>query len=142
MPKLVLFDFGAMREVPENFATNFIGLLKAAHSNHDSEIIKYGTGLKYLREDDPDSLKQTYIEICKLIIEPFSDRLYSWKKSDLPKRVAKAGTQLVKTFKLRTPPREAIFLDRKLGGTFIFLSVLGFEENSYQWLKNKIESFS
>ena len=28
------------------------------------------------------------------------------------------------SFKLRPPPREIVFLDRKMGGIFIFLSVL------------------
>jgi hypothetical protein len=32
--------------------------------------------------------------------------------------------QLAMSFKLRPPPREILFLDRKMGGIFIFLAVL------------------
>ena len=53
--------------------------------------------------------------------------------------VAKAGTYIAKNFKLRTPPKEAIFLDRKLAGAFFFLSVIDFKANTYDWLKNKLE---
>jgi len=49
---------------------------------------------------------------------------YIWGDSDLPKRVAKKGAQLVVSARFRSPPREIVFLDRKLGGIFIFLSVL------------------
>jgi hypothetical protein len=38
--------------------------------------------------------------------------------------VAKAVSRIATTYRLRTPPRELVFLDRKLGGVFIFLSVL------------------
>jgi hypothetical protein len=59
----------------------------------------------------------------QLILEPF-DGMYDWGASDLPKRVATLGKHIAFNYKLRTPPRELVFLDRKLGGAFIFLSAL------------------
>lgn len=150
-PKLVLFDFGAMRIVPDDFAKNFKGILKASALEKNTEkIILYGIELKYLLESDAKKLKQEYVDICNLITEPFSgdtslefglpDGGYKWKNSDLPKRVAVAGSQIAKNFKLRIPPKESVFLNRKLGGAFIFLSVLGFQANSRHWLEEKLAS--
>ncbi|RYF09164.1 MAG: hypothetical protein EOO40_07385 [Deltaproteobacteria bacterium] len=53
-----------------------------------------------------------------------ADGTYDWGRSDLAKRVARRGAQVALSFKLRAPPRESLFLDRKLGGMFIMLSAL------------------
>lgn len=142
--KLVLFDFGAMRIVPDDFGTNFKGLLKAGAVDESSDdIIEYGTNLGYLETDDSKALKEAYVKICMLITEPFrssgnefytENGGYLWQKTDLPKRVTKAGTYIAKNFKLRIPPKETVFLDRKLGGAFIFLSVIDFQANTNVWL--------
>ena len=72
------------------------------------------------------------LEPCEHITEK---KEYIWNKTDLPKRATKAGTDIAKSFKLRTPPKESLFLDRKLGGTFIFLSVIGFKAYTDEWIR-------
>jgi hypothetical protein len=52
------------------------------------------------------------------------DGRYRWGQSDLPRRVLRQGSELALRARLRTPPREMIFLDRKLGGLFFFLATL------------------
>ena len=79
-----------------------------------------------MREGDPEEQRQAFVDLCFLFTEPFSQgAAYDWGKSDLPKRVATQGSQLVFSMKLGEPPRELVFLDRKLGGIYIFLAVLG-----------------
>ncbi len=150
--KLVLLDFGAMREVPKSYGESYLGMVKASLAGEKENIIKYGTELGYLKPEDPQELKDIYVELCLMIQEPFSDRSsgdsfrnndgeYSFKDTDLPKRVAQKGTTIAKKFPLRAPPKESIFLDRKLGGTFVFLSVLGFEANAESWMNEKLSNF-
>ena len=57
------------------------------------------------------------------------DGTYNWKQTDLPGRVVKKAMQF-KNFDLRSPPQEILFLDRKTGGVFIFLSVLSADINA------------
>lgn len=147
--KLVLFDFGAMRVVPDEFSKNFKGLLKAGALEESKEqITLYGTELGYLFKGDSEDLINSYAKLCNLITEPFRNGSgafytenggYLWQKTDLPKRVAKAGTCIAKNFNLRTPPREAVFLDRKLAGAFIFLSVIDFQANTNDWLREVLQ---
>lgn len=151
-PKLVLFDFGAMRKVPQEYGENYLGMVKSSLKGDEEGIIKYGTKLKYLMPDDPQELKDIYVELCKLIQEPFKGTSnkspftneageYKFKETDLPKRVASKGAYIAKNFTLRAPPKESIFLDRKLGGTFVFLSVLGFHANAEKWMADKLSQF-
>ncbi len=138
-----------MRVVPDDFSKNFKGLLQAgAIDESNKDIKKHGTNLGYLEDGDPEELIEAYTDICTLITEPFRsgpgdnytpEGGYLWKTTDLPKRVTEAAKYIAKNFKLRTPPREAVFLDRKLGGAFIFLSVIGFQANTNKWLKETLK---
>ncbi|NCN95267.1 MAG: AarF/ABC1/UbiB kinase family protein [Bdellovibrionales bacterium] len=147
--KIVLFDFGAIRTVPEKFLTSYKKLMQAGLSRDGSLILEAGRDLNLLLDEDPETLNQKYVDLCLLITEPFSlpdwesvpenlmseDGSYDWANSDLPKRVAKKGSEIAFNFKLRSPPRETVFLDRKLGGVFIFLKVLGCKLETRSLLK-------
>jgi predicted unusual protein kinase regulating ubiquinone biosynthesis (AarF/ABC1/UbiB family) len=123
--RLVLLDFGAVREVPEDFLTSYSLLVEGGLRGDPRRIEKGGRQLGLLLPDDPLDLVEDYISLCLLLVEPFNSKGdYDWGSSDLPRRVAKAVSRIATTYRLRTPPRELVFLDRKLGGVFIFLSVL------------------
>lgn len=121
--RLVLLDFGAVREVPEDFLKSY-GLLIQGGVRLDERLIeKGGRRLKLLLPEDTLELVKDYIDLCFALVEPFQG-IYDWGASDLPKRVAAKVSKIAFSYKLRSPPRELVFLDRKLGGVFIFLSVL------------------
>ncbi len=136
--QFILLDFGAVRELPLSFLEHYRNMIRGAFSRDSLKIEKAAIQIGFLMEEDSAELKKLFVEFCDLIMEPFlsakvtgapphlfdSDGAYLWSESDLPKRVAKKGAQMAIAFKLRTPPREIVFLDRKLGGIFIFLSVL------------------
>ncbi len=139
--QLVLYDFGAMKKVPSQFGIPFRKMVTGAALKNEARILQSGIEMGYVLADDDKDLKQSYIQLCLMIGEPFHgdtkspfvdpDTLgYDWKASDLPLRVAEEGQKLAKKFKLRVPPKESLFLDRKLGGTFVFLSVLGLKANA------------
>ncbi len=121
--RLVLLDFGAARGVPDEFLKSYLLLMEGGFNRDPRLIEKGGRQLGLLQPDDPMALVDDYIKICNLITEPFHGS-YDWGNSDLPKRTAVAVTHIAGSYKLRAPPRELVFLDRKLGGVFIFLSVL------------------
>jgi predicted unusual protein kinase regulating ubiquinone biosynthesis (AarF/ABC1/UbiB family) len=146
--RIVLLDFGAVRKLPKSFWNLYLELVAGAHERDPERLIRGATEMGFLTADDSDELKKNFVEFCYLITEPFyspggwpEDRVndddsiapkelfdhqgaYIFGGSDLPKRVAKKGALLAVSARFRSPPREIVFLDRKLGGIFIFLSVL------------------
>ena len=124
--RLALFDFGAVREVPVNFLLNYARLVEGSLLGRDSLIEAGGRGLGLLLDGDSPALVTDYVNLCRLLTEPFdaNQGAYDWGGSTLPKRVTTAVTKIASSYKMRAPPRELVFLDRKLGGVFIFLSVL------------------
>lgn len=124
--RLVLFDFGAVRAVPTNFLKSYYNLVQGSMFSDPRLIEKAGRMLGLLLPEDSLDLVDDYVKLTTLIIEPFEEKSgeYHWGTSDLPKRVAVQATKIAGSYHLRAPPRELVFLDRKLGGVFIFLSVM------------------
>lgn len=137
--QLVLLDFGAVRSYQTQFMTGYLRLIKAALLRDSKALEEASLDLKFIEQTDSVELKRLFEEFCLMTVEPFldpqdpkarfmnSEGAYNWKQSDLPKRLTQRALQIIKGFPLRTPPRELIFLDRKTGGVFVFLSVLKVE---------------
>jgi predicted unusual protein kinase regulating ubiquinone biosynthesis (AarF/ABC1/UbiB family) len=136
--QLVLFDFGATREYDDEFVSSYRQMIKGLIINDQKMFRKGATDLKFIDPSDDPELVKLFVDFCVESVEPFlapedprvppgtfdSDGNYDWKNTDLPQRLSKKVFKMIRQFKWRTPPREIIFLDRKTGGVFIFLSVL------------------
>jgi predicted unusual protein kinase regulating ubiquinone biosynthesis (AarF/ABC1/UbiB family) len=122
--RLVLLDFGAVRKFPQSFLKPYYKMVRGAFARDRALLVEGARALGFVEEGDSAELLDHFAKLCFLIGEPFHSRDYDWAASDLPKRVAAQGAQMALSFKLRAPPREVVFLDRKMGGIFIFMSVL------------------
>lgn len=137
--QLVLLDFGATREVPESYVRTYRRMMRGCLYDDRQDILDAGLELGLVHHDDPASAETSFVDMCRLISEPFSspqtpgrnealflpNGAYNYAQSDLPKRVAMRGRQLGMLRGVRVPPPETLFLDRKLAGTFHFLVALG-----------------
>lgn len=123
--QLVLLDFGATRKYPKEFLDPYHQMIRSLFFKDKEGLSEAAHQLKFLAETDNPELKQLFEDFCLMTLEPFTDdEDYDWGASDLPQRLAKKVFQMIQKFELRPPPREILFLDRKTGGVFIFLSVL------------------
>jgi predicted unusual protein kinase regulating ubiquinone biosynthesis (AarF/ABC1/UbiB family) len=136
--QIILLDFGATREYPEDFMIPYRRMVKGSLYNDQQLLRSAALQLKFISAGDKPRLLELFENFCLETVEPFityddprntlgqidADGNYDWKKTDLPQRLSKKVFQIAREFSLRTPPREIIFLDRKTGGVFIFLSIL------------------
>jgi predicted unusual protein kinase regulating ubiquinone biosynthesis (AarF/ABC1/UbiB family) len=137
--QLVLLDFGAVCEYDKNFLQAYRGMIRASLFRDQEAHRETSLGLKFIAADDDPELLRLFEEFCWMTVEPFmtaedphvpkglmdAEGRYDWRASDLPKRLTAKALKIIRGFPLRTPPREVVFLDRKTGGVFIFLSILG-----------------
>ncbi len=135
--RLVLLDFGACRSFPEPFMDSYKKMIKGSITGDRDLFFTGAKGLGFVIDTDRDDYIKAFTTFCDETVEPFwttddprntadkvnADGRYKWAKTDLPSRVVKKAIQF-KNFDLRTPPKDILFLDRKTGGVFIFLSVL------------------
>ncbi|MBP6219212.1 MAG: AarF/ABC1/UbiB kinase family protein [Oligoflexales bacterium] len=137
--RLVLFDFGAVREFPRTYIDPFAKLVGAALTGDKESLIKAGLTLGFLRSEDPQNMLDLFFQMSMTAIEPFTEayasspidgtkldpKAYDWGTSELLKQTTALVKDAAFTFKLRPPPREAVFLDRKMIGIYVILSKLG-----------------
>ncbi len=136
--QIVLYDFGATRAYGLEFIGPYQRMIGAALLADEAGLRAAAEELQFLDPNDKAELRALFEEFCFEFVEPFltpeDPRLppnvmddegnYDWKNTDLPQRLSKKIFAVIRQHAWRTPPREVIFLDRKTGGVFIFMSVL------------------
>ncbi len=150
--QLILFDFGATRKYDKSFIVPYLNMVKAAYFNDSEALTRHALELNFIQNNDQPELKKVFTDFCLETVEPFllpddprnkgqinSAGEYDWKNTDLPQRLSKKVFLVINQFTWRTPPEEILFLDRKTGGVFVFLSTLKAKMNSRDLLKPYIE---
>jgi predicted unusual protein kinase regulating ubiquinone biosynthesis (AarF/ABC1/UbiB family) len=139
--QLVLLDFGATRKFSQTFLNDYYDFVWTAFDFDRASMRRACIRLGFLMETDDDEQVGYIIDIARLVLEPFlspnpdmpnlwtSKGSYRWGVSDLPARATSKGFKAAYAMKFRSPPREVLFLHRKLGGVFTFLSVCKAELN-------------
>ncbi|MDT0619431.1 AarF/ABC1/UbiB kinase family protein [Salinisphaera sp. P385] len=132
--QIVLLDFGAVREFEPTFLQSYFDIVRGAFDGQPERLVRGAVGIGLLRPDSPQQVYDAFVEVGMLMIEPFSEdaptRLlteagaYRWGDSDLPRRTSTAISRAAISRWFRIPPREIVFLHRRLGGVFVLLAVL------------------
>ena len=134
----VLLDWGAVRRFDEEFVVKYRRLIQGALEENSELVIEAAKAIGFLDIDASEKLVKAFTAITFMAVEPWLppkdarvpahlvDRngCYIWSKSDLPTRITTLAAKYALSFKVRAPPREVLFLDRKIGGIFIMMKVL------------------
>ncbi len=141
--KLVLLDFGAVRELSQSFQKALQRTILAAHLADRDGVIQGATQLGCLQSDSVLSVQDSFADFCILLMEPFkTDHTdtpsfaltkrgeYNWQGSQLLKRVGKVGAKAIITEGFTSPPKEFALIARKLSGVFTFITALEAEFNA------------
>ncbi|MGE6327306.1 ABC1 kinase family protein [Psychrobacter pacificensis] len=143
MDKLVLLDFGAIRQFDSNLLTIARGLLRAGyHHNHQAMTLAM-TGYDFF-DSMSDKVRSDIASLFLLATEPFSDpeknddiptdcldeqNRYIWANSKLHSRLSTKATRAMQSFEFNLPPKEFMFISRKFIGAYTFLTVLDAHTN-------------
>lgn len=132
--QLVCIDFGAVRGFEPDFLEGYYDIVVGAYRQDRERLIRGAKGIGLLRPDSPRHVLDAFAEVGFLMIEPFADEppaelvradgAYRWGESDLPWRVSRAISRAAISRWFRIPPREIVFLHRRLGGVFVLMAVL------------------
>jgi predicted unusual protein kinase regulating ubiquinone biosynthesis (AarF/ABC1/UbiB family) len=135
--KLVLLDFGACRDYPEQISKGYRLLLSAAVQNDRVGMELAMRQIGFFSQDILPGQKQAILALVQLISEPVQqNRAYAFGQTDLAQRVRKAGTALsMQQNYWHTPPVAAIFLHRKMAGFYLLAARLNARVNVRQLLE-------
>jgi predicted unusual protein kinase regulating ubiquinone biosynthesis (AarF/ABC1/UbiB family) len=146
--QIVLLDFGAVQTYSAKFLDPVIQMIRASYEGDLPAVIDGGVKLHFMSEEWPPEVLDKFGSVCMSVLEPLSrDRSqwpdyavndkgqYRWKQSDLPSRVARQAARSAISRYFKVPPKEFVFLNRKLIGVYTFIAVLKAEFNGEDLLQ-------
>lgn len=136
--RIVLLDFGATRIFGRGFVDNYANIVRGGVQRDRDQIVRGACGIGLMSEDFPKSVLDAFAQMCEMITEPFAGNdpgrvpahllnargEYKWGESDLPMRAGQLAAKNAFSKHFRVPPREIVFLHRRLSGVFIMLATL------------------
>ncbi len=124
--KIVLFDFGATREITASLSDAYLSLFKAGSNNDREGVLNAATAIGYFKDALKDDYKERVIDLFLMACEPLRyNGEFDFKNSELASNIKDAGLQLsAQSQQWHTPPVDALFIHRKLAGLYLIAARL------------------
>lgn len=133
--KLVLLDFGAIKQFDDKLLTIAKNLLTAGYYQDKSMMKVAMTGYPFfdnLTGKPRDDVADVFLVACEPFANPDKlgdDKLdngqrYIWAQSNLYQRVMDSAKDGMKSLEFSLPPKEMMFISRKFIGAYALLSAL------------------
>ncbi|MCH7304063.1 AarF/ABC1/UbiB kinase family protein [Acinetobacter sp. NIPH 1869] len=141
--KIVLLDFGAIRQFDNNLLTVARNLIHAGYDHDKNAMVNAMTGYDFF-DAMPESVKPGMADVFLIATEAFScpsnnpdmpvgimddQNRYDWKKSQLHNRVMQQAGQSMASRYFSVPPKEFMFISRKFIGAYTFMTVIEAKTN-------------
>ena len=125
--RLILLDFGATRAYAPATVAAYRRLMEAAAAGNRSGVNAAAETIGYFQADIRDDHRRAVLDIFETACEPLRHPgPYDFGRSDLVARIRDAGMVLGMDRDFwHTPPADALFLHRKLGGLYLLAAKLG-----------------
>lgn len=118
----VLFDFGALRDLEDEFLEPYLFMLRSAFRQDKKATHRALVELGLLASFEETEYAKELISLCFLVTEPvLAEGEYDWAGSDLPERAIVRARPYLFDKNVRLPPPQMLSLDRKVGGVFTLM---------------------
>ncbi len=124
--KIVLLDFGATRKLPMEMVEAYRSLMQSGIEKNRENMFQAATHIGYFSNEMSQQQINSVMELFEMACEPLRYRgLYDFAASSLPRRMHDVGMTLAMDRDYwHTPPIDALFLHRKLAGTYLLAARL------------------
>ncbi|WP_447066130.1 ABC1 kinase family protein [Vibrio alginolyticus] len=129
-----LLDFGATREYSERFSTGYRQAFASVVNNDEQGLNDALEQIGFFSQTILPDQRQAILDLVKMACEPMLvDESYDFKASGLAQKLREAGTILsMEQEYWHTPPADALFLHRKIGGMYLLAARIGAKVNIRQ----------
>lgn len=123
--KIVLIDFGAVKEYEPTFVEGYRKILLASYNKDEALILTESYKVQFIDERESDEVKKIYLEMMDYLSSPFrQDSYFDFSDKEFFNRSRDISIQMSMKCRYSPPPKDLIFLHRKLAGIFIFIKKL------------------
>ena len=143
--KLVLLDFGAMRQFDSDLLKIARNLMLAGFNYDKQQMMEAMQGYDFFDNMSLEA-KANMADVFLLATEPFrnpnlpqnkanelidDNGYYHWANSNLHKRLMESSGSAMQSREFSLPPKEFMFISRKFIGAYTFLTVLNATTNTF-----------
>jgi aarF domain-containing kinase len=137
--KIVLLDFGATKTFEPQFIKEYSAILQAAYEKNDERMLQLSFDFNLLSPKESEATLDLYLKMMDATIEPFrSDRPFSFNDKQYAEDSKNNAMRFMKACKFSPPPKNIIFLHRKLGGVFQMIKQMDVALNLHQYWINDL----
>lgn len=123
---LIVLDFGASKTYSKEFRKTYKEVLSLTMNRQHPELLRVSEGFGLIDPREPADVQAAYLHMMDVVIAPFRhEGLFDFAHETYSEASKKASLDFAKSLKFSPPPRDLIFLHRKLGGVFQTLKRLG-----------------
>ena len=119
--ELVLLDFGAAREYPEGFRRAYGRLVLAAAAGRRDDVLSGAETLGLIDPRESTEARDAFFHLIDESMRPFRQTSFDFREDPYAEKMRELGIALIRSLRFTTPPRDLLFLHRKLGGIFQIL---------------------
>ena len=131
---LQLLDFGSVISYDFNFRKEYWNFSDLILSNDFERTLEKSYELGLLSERESMETKRKFFEMLKLSVIPFNEERFSFRDKDYAQKSRQIVWDFIRSLKYTPPPRQIIFLHRRLGGLFQTLKKMDLELNLRSYL--------
>ena len=147
--KLILLDFGAMRQFDDELLKIARNLMLAGFNYDKQQMMNAMQGYEFFDTMSPE-VKANMADVFLLATEPFRDPnlpqnkasgliddqgFYHWANSNLHKRLMESSGSAMQSREFSLPPKEFMFISRKFIGAYTFCTVIDAHTDSSRLVK-------
>jgi predicted unusual protein kinase regulating ubiquinone biosynthesis (AarF/ABC1/UbiB family) len=121
---LILLDFGATRRYPLAFRKEYASFIKSTYHGESASSLSSAERLKLIDPRESGESREAFFRLASESLAPFRGPAFRFGDPDFLNRMIELSRALAGELKHPSPPREFIFLHRKLSGLYQLLAQL------------------
>jgi aarF domain-containing kinase len=123
--KMALLDFGAVKEYDRDFIENYRKVLIASFKQDKNKILEESVKMNFIDPRENDEVKDLYLQMMDCLAAPFrQEHPFDFSDKKFYEDSKNLSWTLTRKCKYSPPPKDLLFLHRKLAGVFILVKKL------------------
>lgn len=123
--ELVVLDFGACKTFSKEFIATYRKILALSMRREKSALLEVSYGFGLIDPKESQDVKDKYLHMMDVVIAPFRHTgIFDFATENYSQASKEASIEFAKALRFSPPPKNLIFLHRKLGGVFLTLKRL------------------